>query len=190
MNKFPRKALIAVGIAAAFIVPIVYVLTPVPLPARTPPAGLQAGAGHAQIEVAEFGPAWHERVISDSVEPEPSAAAFETAAPDTLFWHAWYRAPVRGTCHIDAKISGGGAVFVDHRDAMIVRRCSGDHGRTAAATTATGTVALAAGWHEISGDVGACAPVELHATVALSIRAPGASAAVSMAPYWPTSAAK
>lgn len=188
MNKSLRKTILAAAFAAAFIVPIVYVLTtPAPLPAQTPPAGLRAG--FAQIEVATLVPRGHERVISDSAEPD-LAATFKTAAPHTLFWRAWLRVPVRGTYDIAARSGGRVLVFVDHHDAMVVRWRSNCRGGTAVTTTATGTVALAAGWHEISGDLVACGPAAQPATVALSIRAPGASAAVPLVPYWPAAAAK
>ncbi len=195
MNKSLRKTILAAAVAAAFIVPIVYVLTtPAPLPAQTPPAGLRAG--RARIEVAEFTPAarpewhWREHVIRSGVSATPSAA-FKISA-HTLFWHAWFRVPVRGAYDIGAKSDGRVLVFVDHHDAMIVRwRSNCLPGRPAVTTTASGVVALSAGWHEISGDVATCGPAARPATtVALSIRVPGAAAAVPLVPYWPAVATK
>ena len=153
------------------------------LPARTPPAGLRAG--YAQTEVATLGAAARERVIRSGIS-SAATAAFKTSAVHTLFWHAWFRVPVRGSYDIDAKSDGRVLVFVDHHDAMIVRwRSNCPRGRTAVTATATGTVALAGGWHEISGDFTTCGPAAPRAKVSLSIRAPGAAAAVPLVPYWP-----
>ena len=192
-----KKTIIATAVAVALIAPVAYVLTtPAPLSARTPPSGLRAG--RARIEVAEFTPAarpewhWHEHVIRSGVSATPSAA-FKIRA-HTLFWHAWFRVPARGTYDIAAISDGRVLVFVDQRDAMIVRwRSNCLPGRGAVTTTAAGVVALAAGWHEISGDVATCGrgpAVRPATTVTLSIRAPGASAAVPLVPYWPAAATK
>lgn len=195
MTKNMRKTILAAAVAAAVIAPIVYVLVASPpLPARTPPAGLRAG--RARIEVAEFTPAarpewhWREHLIRSGVSATPSAA-FKISA-HTLFWHAWFRVPVRGTYDIAAKSDGRVLVFVDHHDAMIVRWRSNCRSGSAAAvtTTAAGAVVLAAGWHEISGDLVACGSAAQSATVALSIRAPGAAAAEPLVPYWPADATK
>lgn len=197
MNKSPRKIILAVAVAAAFIVPIVYVLTPVPLPAQTPPSGLQAG--HARIFYGT-------RPIWRAVNAEPVAAvqlAVPPTAPtwagmDVFHWSAWYRAPATGSYRLNASITGGVQPLADVRVHVNGQRTAANakagcrpwmKGCPAATTTATGEIRLAAGWHEISLDATAAAGGCRHATVALLVRAPGTAAAVPLVPYWPAPAA-
>ncbi|MHB1773556.1 MAG: hypothetical protein ACYCST_17810 [Acidimicrobiales bacterium] len=215
MTTSKNKTLIAAAIAAAITtVALAGCASPQKplLPARTPPPGLQAG--FAQIETTAFAsdatrPAWQGRTIV----AEPSMA-FQIAAPSALAavaptsgdvgvrWYAWYCAPVSGVYDLGAEIVGGNlqgltrvGVFVDRRPGIFDYR--GDcHGVTvgagcdAAATIVAGKVAMAAGWHEIVVGATADATAAPRATVAISIRAPGAAIAVPLVPYWPVHATK
>ena len=207
-NSIPRLAGLAVALALALAGCASHSQT---LPAQTPPAGLRAG--YAQIQVAAVvsagaRPVW----LGRAAEAEPHAV-FAIAAPAEfahmvppvrkigVYWHAWFRAPARGEYSIAVEIAGGNlqassltiaAVFVNGQRAVNGWRgdCRAKAGCEAAATSATGKVALAQGWHEIK--VEAMAPVVAapRAKVSLSIRAPGAAAAVPLVPYWPAAATK
>lgn len=186
------------------------------LPARMPPPGLQAG--HAQIELAQFAPpatrpTWLGRtIVAEPFANFPVAAprALATVAPTSgkvgVRWRSWYRAPATGAYILAASIAGGdrqgdlttALVLVDGQRWPTINDARGAcHGMTrgagceAGATTAAGAVRLARGWHEITIEAASDATAAPHAAVALSIiRAPGASAAEPLAPYWPAAAAK
>jgi len=117
---------------------------------------------------------------------------------NVFHWSAWYDAPATGSYRLSALITGGVQPLADVRVHVGGQRVGGNAGAGCrpwmkgckAATTATGKVKLAAGWHEIEIDATAAAGGCRHATVALLVRAPGAATAAPLVPYWPVAATK
>ncbi len=187
MNK--SKTLIAAAVLAALIAPVAYVLAgSSPLPAQTPPPGLQAG--QAQVKVAEFAPdaprpAWLGlATVADPAASIPVAVprALSGEAPSSgigrveVIWRAWCYAPATGAYTVVIKIAGThvavARVHVDGQARNVAEAFRGFRGEgDAPTTTAAGSVRLAAGWHEITIYSGGKLPHD-SATVALS-RAPG-----------------
>ena len=196
-NTNKSKTLIAAEIAAsiAIVAIFAYMLSgPTPLPAQTPPLGLQAG--HAQVYMG-IRPIWLETVsqmaaaVQLAVPRDPSMPTWRGA---TVFhWSAWFNAPKTGTYTFSEAITGGGKTVADVRvrvdgkrvvanAAVGCRPWSMQPACKAPSRAATGEVDLRKGWHEIAIDSTAYGR---GGVATLAIRAPGAPAAVPLVPYWP-----
>ena len=173
---------------------------PITLPPQPAPPSLVQG--HAEIALAsapsQQAP-WTD--LGAAVVTAPTAS-LTTVAPKALSaiaptsgivryrWRGWIDAPVAGTYTLAASISGGGVGALNLRIDGIAspvldmsRNCGlwGDCPSTP--TTGAGSVALAAGWHQVAvtikTDAGSRADVTLY------MRSPGASAPVVLVPSWP-----
>lgn len=153
------------------------------LPAQTPPPGLKAG--HAQI-------AWFASAAAVANPVAEQDSRFDVALPArasdltqvALRWRAWFDAPVADAYTFVVAIDGPrGAVAAVRVDGQQPPVAAAIHGGGVTTTTA-GSVRLARGWHEIVIAAGGTLAMPRD-TVTLSIRAPGASAAVPLVPYWP-----
>ena len=173
---------------------------PITLPAQPAPAGLIPG--HAQISLAsapsQQAP-WTDLGAATVTAP---TASLTTTAPRVLAavapssgivrfrWRGWIQAPTAGSYTIAASISGGGVGALDLRvdgvasPVLSMRRNCGLWGDCPSTpTTGAGSVALAAGWHQIVATIKTDAGSK--ADVTLYMRAPNASAPVVLMPSWP-----
>ena len=176
---------------------------PITLPPQPAPAGLMPG--HAQIALAsapsQQAP-WTD--LGAAVVASPTASLTTTApralaavAPSSgivrFRWRGWIDAQTAGTYTMAASISGGGVgaltLRVDGIASPVLsmsRNCGlwGDCPTTP--TTGAGSVALAAGWHEVAvtikTDAGSRADVTLY------MRAPNEAAPTVLVPSWPAAA--
>ena len=173
---------------------------PITLPPQPMPPGLIPG--HAQISLAsapnQQSP-WTS--LGAAVVTAPTASLTTTApralsavAPTSgimrLRWRGWIQAPTAGTYTLAARIDGGGvgnlALRVDGVASPILsmsRNCGlwGDCPSTP--TTGAGSVALAAGWHQIEATIKVDAGSK--SDITLYMRAPNADAPVVLVPSWP-----
>ncbi|WP_297920252.1 hypothetical protein [Metallibacterium sp.] len=176
---------------------------PITLPPQPMPPG--AVQGHAQIALAsapnQQAP-WTD--LGAAVVTAPTASLTTTApralaavAPSSgimrLRWRGWFSAQTAGTYTMAASISGGGvgdlALRVDGVASPVLsmrRNCGlwGDCPSTP--TTGAGSVALAAGWHQVVATIKTDAGSK--ADITIYMRAPGASAPVVLMPSWPAGA--
>ena len=176
---------------------------PITLPPQPMPPGLIPG--HAQISLASapsqqapwtaLGAATVAAPTASLVTTAPRAlAAVAPSAGIVRFrWRGWIDAPTAGTYTLAARIDGGGvgnlALRVDGVASPILsmsRNCGlwGDCPSTP--TTGAGSVALAAGWHQIAVTVKTDAGSK--ADITLYMRAPNVSAPTVLMPSWPVSA--
>ena len=173
---------------------------PITLPPQPMPPGLVQG--HAEIAIAsapsQQAP-WTS--LGAAVVTAPTASLVTTApsvlaavAPSSgimrLRWRGWIQAPAAGTYTMAARIDGGGVGDLDLRidgvtdPVLSMRRSCGLWGDCpATATTGAGSVALAAGWHEVETTIKTDAGSK--ADVTLYMRSPGASAPTVLMPSWP-----
>ncbi len=176
---------------------------PVILPAQPAPAGLLPR--HAEIALAtavnQTGP-WTD--LGSAIARAPTAslstvapAALAAVAPSSgavrYTYRAWINAPQPGTYTVAASISGAAANVSLRVDGLAdpVLHAARDCGLwgecPTTATTGAGSVALAAGWHEIDATVSTYAGAT--ADVTLYMRAPGSSAPAVLVPAWPSASA-
>ena len=176
---------------------------PITLPAQPMPPGLIQG--HAQIALASAQDQQAPWTSLGAAVVTAPTASFTTKAPRALSavapssgivryrWRGWIQAPVAGTYTLAASISGGAVGALDLRIDGIAspvlsmsRNCGlwGDCPTTA--TTGAGSVALAAGWHQVAVTIKTDAGSK--ADVTLYMRAPNVSAPVVLVPSWPTGA--
>ena len=173
---------------------------PVTLPAQPVPPGLIPG--HAQIALAsapDQQAPWTSLGAAVVIAP---TASLTTSAPRALAavaptsgivryrWRGWFDAQSAGTYTMAASISGGVvgdlALRIDGIASPVLsmrRLCDlmGDCPSTA--TTGAGSVALAAGWHEVAVTIKTDAGSK--ADVTIYLRAPGAGTPVVLVPSWP-----
>ena len=176
---------------------------PVTLPPQPAPPGLIPG--HAQIALAsapsQQSP-WTDLGAATVTAPTASLVtvapkALSAVAPSSgimrLRWRGWIDATAAGTYTLAARIDGGGvgvlALRVDGVASPVLsmrRNCGlwGDCPTTA--TTGAGSVALAAGWHQIAATIKVDAGSK--ADVTLYMRSPGSGTPVVLVPSWPTGA--
>ena len=176
---------------------------PITLPAQPAPAGLIPG--HAQIALAsapDQQAPWTDLGAATVTAP---TASLTTTAPRALAaiapssgivrfrWRGWFNAPVAGTYTMAASISGGGvgdlALRVDGiaSPVLSMRRNCGLWGDCPATpTTGAGSVALAAGWHEVEATIKTDAGSK--ADITIYMRAPDAASPVVLVPSWPAGA--
>ena len=177
---------------------------PVTLPPQPAPAGLIPG--HAQIALAsapnqqapwtDLGAATVTAPTASlvTVAPRVLAAVAPSSGIVRFRWRGWIDAPTAGTYTLAASISGGGVGALDLRvdgvaaPVLSMRRDCGLWGDCpTTATTGAGSVALAAGWHEIVATIKVDAGSR--ADITLYMRAPNASAPVVLVPSWPAAKA-
>ena len=173
---------------------------PITLPPQPMPPGLVQG--HAQIAIASA-PSQQSpwTSLGAAVVTAPTASLVTTApkalsavAPSSgimrLRWRGWIDAPTAGTYTLAARIDGGGVGALDLRvdgvtsPVLSMRRLCGLWGDCPATpTTGAGSVALAAGWHEvvttIKTDAGSKADITIY------MRAPNEAAPTVLMPSWP-----
>ena len=176
---------------------------PITLPPQPAPPGLIPG--HAQISLAsapsQQSP-WTDLGAATVTAPTASLVtvapkALSAVAPSSgimrLRWRGWIDATAAGTYTLAARIDGGGvgvsALRVDGVASPVLsmrRNCGlwGDCPTTA--TTGAGSVALAAGWHQIAATIKVDAGSK--ADVTLYMRSPGSGTPVVLVPSWPTGA--
>ena len=173
---------------------------PITLPPQPAPPGLIPG--HAQIALAsapsqqapwtDLGAATVAAPTASltTVAPKALSAVAPTSGIVRFRWRGWIDAPVAGTYTLAARIDGGGvgdlALRVDGiaSPVLSMRRSCGLWGDCpTTATTGAGSVALAAGWHEIETTIKVDAGSR--ANVTLYMRAPGADAPTVLMPSWP-----
>ena len=176
---------------------------PITLPPQPAPAGLIPG--HAQIAIAsapsQQAP-WTS--LGAAVVSAPTASlttiapkALSAVAPSSgimrLRWRGWIDAPAAGTYTMAASINGGGVGALDLRvdgvtdPVLSMRRNCGLWGDCPSTpTTGAGSVALAAGWHEIETTIKTDAGSK--ADITIYMRAPNADAPVVLVPSWPAAA--
>ncbi len=177
---------------------------PITLPPQPAPAGLMPG--HAQIAIAsapnQQAP-WTDLGAATVASPTASLVttapkALSAVAPSSgimrLRWRGWIDAPAAGTYTLAASINGGGVGALDLRvdgvtdPVLSMRRNCGLWGDCPSTpTTGAGSVALAAGWHEVAVTIKVDAGSK--ADVTLYMRAPGADAPTVLMPSWPTAKA-
>ena len=173
---------------------------PITLPAQPAPAGL--ARGRAKIEMASApAPLAPWTALGAAIVAAPTAS-FETVAPRALAavapsagmmrlrWRGWFDAPAAGGYTLAARVDGGPvsslALRVDGVAAPVLsmQRDCGLWGQCPPApTTGAGSIALAAGWHEIQATL--TTYVGSKADVTFYMRAPGAAAPVVLVPSWP-----
>lgn len=173
---------------------------PITLPAQPAPAGL--ARGHAQIAMASAqAPIAPWTSLGAAVVASPTAS-FQTIAPRALAtvapsagmmrlrWRAWFDAPAAGSYTLAARLDGGPvsslALRVDGVAAPVLtmaRNCGLWGQCSPAPTTDAGSVALAAGWHQVQATI--TTYVGSKADVTFYMRAPGAAAPVVLVPSWP-----
>ncbi len=173
---------------------------PITLPPQPAPAGLIPG--HAQIALAsapsQQAP-WTD--LGAAVVSAPTASLVTTAphalaaiAPSSgivrFRWRGWIDAQTAGTYTMAASISGGGVGALTLRvdgvasPVLSMRRNCGLWGDCPSTpTTGAGSVALAAGWHEVAVTIKTDAGSK--ADITLYMRAPNAAAPVVLVPSWP-----
>ena len=177
---------------------------PITLPPQPAPAGLIPG--HAQISLAsapsQQSP-WTD--LGAAVVASPTASLTTTAprvlaavAPSSgivrFRWRGWIQAPTAGSYTIAASISGGAVGALTLRvdgiasPVLSTRRDCGLWGDCPSTpTTGAGSVALAAGWHEVVATIKTDAGSK--SDITLYMRAPNADAPVVLMPSWPTAKA-
>ena len=176
---------------------------PITLPPQPAPPGLIPG--HAQISLAsapsqqspwtDLGAATVSAPTASltTVAPKALSAVAPSSGIMRLRWRGWIQAPAAGTYTLAASISGGAVGALDLRVDGIAspilsmsRNCGlwGDCPTTP--TTGAGSVALAAGWHEVAVTIKTDAGSK--ADITLYMRAPGADAPVVLVPAWPAAA--
>ena len=176
---------------------------PVTLPPQPAPAGLMPG--HAQIALAsapnqqapwtDLGAAVVTAPTASLVTVAPRALA--AVAPSSgimrLRWRGWIDAPTAGTYTLASSISGGGVGALTLRvdgvtdPVLSMRRSCGLWGDCPSTpTTGAGSVALAAGWHEVEATIKTDAGSKADLTIYM--RAPGSGTPVVLMPSWPVSA--
>ncbi len=173
---------------------------PVTLPPQPAPAGLMPG--HAQISLASAPSQQAPWTALGTATVAAPTASLVTVAPRALAaiapssgivrfrWRGWIDATAAGTYTLAARISGGGVGALDLRvdgvtdPVLDMRRSCGLWGDCPATpTTGAGSVALAAGWHEIVATIKTDAGSK--SDITLYMRAPGADAPVVLVPSWP-----
>ncbi len=173
---------------------------PITLPAQPAPAGL--ARGHAQLALASSpGPQspWTslgtalvaaQTASFETVVPHALAAVAPSAGLMRLRWHAWIHAKISGTYVLAARIDGGPVQALALRldgvasPVLTMQRSCGLFGQCpSSATTAAGSVNLAAGWHAIQATV--TSYVGSKADVTLYMRAPKAATPAVLVPAWP-----
>ena len=173
---------------------------PITLPAQPTPPGLIQG--HAQIALAsapDQQAPWTDlgaAVVASptaslvTVAPHALAAVAPTSGIVRFRWRGWIDATASGTYTMAASISGGGVGALTLRvdgiasPVLDMRRSCGLWGDCPSTpTTGAGSVALAAGWHEIETTIKTDAGSK--ADITLYMRSPGASAPVVLVPSWP-----
>ena len=174
---------------------------PITLPAQPMPAGLIQG--HAQIALAsapDQQAPWTSLGAAIITAPTASLVtvaprALSAVAPSSgivrLRWRGWFDAQTAGSYTLAASVSGGAVGALDLRvdgvaaPALSMRRLCGLWGNCpSTATTGAGSVALAAGWHEIEATVKTDAGSK--ADITLYMRSPGSDAPVVLVPSWPS----
>lgn len=173
---------------------------PILLPAQPEPARL--ARGRAQISMASApAPLAPWTNLGAAIVTAPTAS-FETVAPRALAavapsagmmrlrWRGWFDAPAAGGYTLAARVDGGPvsslALRVDGVAAPVLQmqRDCGLWGQCPPApTTAAGSVALAAGWHEVQATI--TTYVGSKADLTLYMRAPGSPVPVVLVPSWP-----
>ncbi|MHB1537481.1 MAG: hypothetical protein ACYCYN_03080 [Solirubrobacteraceae bacterium] len=173
---------------------------PITLPAQPAPAGL--ARGHAQIALASAASLQSPWTSLGSALVASPTASFETVVPPSLSavapsaglmrlrWRGWIRVKIAGTYTLAARLDGGpvqdltlnidgvaSPVLTMSRSCGLFGQCS------SAPTTDAGSVALAAGWHEIAATI--TTYVGSRADVTLYMRAPGAATPAVLVPAWP-----
>ncbi|MBW8075266.1 MULTISPECIES: hypothetical protein [Metallibacterium] len=178
---------------------------PITLPAQPAPAGL--ARGHAQIALASAPSLQSQWTSLGSAIIASQTASFETVVPPSLSavapsaglmrlrWHGWIRAKAAGTYVLAARIDGGPVESLALRldgiasPVLTMQRSCGLWGQCPSApTTAAGSVALAAGWHEIAATITSYVGSKADAT--LYMRAPGSATPSVLVPAWPVAAGK
>ena len=173
---------------------------PITLPAQPMPPGLLSG--HAQIALASAADQSSPWTDLGAATISAPTASLTTKAPRALAavapssgivrfrWRGWIDAQTAGTYTLAASISGGAVGALDLRIDGIAspvlsmsRSCGlwGDCPSTA--TTGAGSVALAAGWHQVQATIKTDAGSR--ANVTLYMRSPGADAPMVLVPSWP-----
>ena len=173
---------------------------PITLPPQPAPAGLVPG--HAQISLASAPSQQAPWTALGAATVAAPTASLVTTAPRALAavapssgivrfrWRGWIDAPTAGTYTLAASISGGGVgaltLRVDGIASPVLsmsRNCGlwGDCPTTP--TTGAGSVALAAGWHQIAATIKTDAGSK--ADITIYMRAPGSDAPVVLVPSWP-----
>ena len=173
---------------------------PILLPAQPAPAGL--ARGHAQIALASAPSLQSPWTSLGSAVIAAPTASFATVVPHALAavapssglmrlrWHGWIRAKTAGEYTLAARIDGGPVESLALRldgiasPVLTMQRDCGLWGQCPSApTTAAGSVALSAGWHEIAATVTSYVGSKADAT--LYMRAPGAATPAVLVPAWP-----
>ena len=173
---------------------------PITLPPQPMPPSLMPG--HAQISLASapsqqapwtaLGTATVAAPTASLVTVAPRALA--AIAPSSgimrLRWRGWFNAPVAGTYTMAASISGGAVGALTLRvdgvasPVLDMRRDCGLWGDCPTnATTGAGSVALAAGWHEVETTIKTDAGSK--ADITIYMRAPNEAAPTVLMPSWP-----
>lgn len=173
---------------------------PITLPAQPEPPGLIPG--HAQIALASAPDQQAPWVDLGAAVVTAPTASFTTKAPRALVavapssgimrlrWRGWIQAPTAGSYTLAASISSGAVGALDLRVDGIAspilsmsRNCGlwGDCPSTP--TTGAGSVALAAGWHQIAVTIKTDAGSK--ADITIYMRSPGSDAPVVLVPSWP-----
>ena len=174
---------------------------PITLPAQPTPAGLMPG--HAQISLASainqqapwtsLGAATVSAPTASlaTVAPRALSAVAPTGGIMRLRWRGWFDAQTAGSYTLAASISGGAvgdlALRVDGVASPVLsmsRSCGLWGDCPPSPTTGAGSVALAAGWHQIAVTIKTDAGSK--ADITLYMRAPGADAPAVLVPSWPT----
>ena len=173
---------------------------PITLPPQPVPAGLMPG--HAQIALASAPDQQSPWTSLGAAVVASPTASLTTRAPRALSavapssgivryrWRGWFDAPTAGTYTMAASISGGAVGALDLRvdgaasPVLDMRRLCGLWGNCpTTATTGAGSVALAAGWHQVEATIKTDAGSK--ADITLYMRAPGDGAPVVLVPSWP-----
>jgi hypothetical protein len=126
-----------------------------------------------------------------TVAPRALSAVAPSSGIVRLRWRGWIDAQTAGSYTLAASVSGGAVGALDLRvdgvaaPALSMRRLCGLWGNCpSTATTGAGSVALAAGWHEIEATVKTDAGSK--ADITLYMRSPGSDAPVVLVPSWPS----
>ncbi len=173
---------------------------PITLPPQPAPPGLVQG--HAEIALASAPSQQAPWTSLGAAVVTAPTASLVTTAPHALAavapssgivryrWRGWIDAPTAGTYTLAARIDGGGvgdlALRVDGVASPILsmrRNCGlwGDCPTTP--TTGAGSVALAAGWHQIVATIKTDAGSK--ADITIYMRAPNEAAPTVLMPSWP-----
>ena len=176
---------------------------PITLPPQPAPVGLMPG--HAEIALASAPSQQSPWTSLGAAVVASPTASLTTTAPRVLAavapssgivryrWRGWIDAPTAGTYTLAASISGGGVGALDLRvdgvtsPVLDMRRSCGLWGDCpTTATTGAGSVALAAGWHEVVATIKTDAGSK--ADITIYMRAPDAASPVVLVPSWPAGA--